>query len=101
MTQDFSKRRGDAMRYPVPSPLSENVFGKYYVLDTCNGCGVCFSMADEFFGAVEGDSYYYIKRQPMNQAEDDHIRVVQAACIVDAIKSDGDSTFFDIWNYDE
>lgn len=87
------------MRYSVPSRLVENTPGKYYVLDDCNGCGLCRSLAGSFFNYVEGGKYYYIQRQPMDMNEDDIMQEAIELCTMNAIRSDGDQTFFDIWNY--
>jgi ferredoxin len=86
------------MRYYISSPLSENVPGKYYVLDQCNGCGLCRSIAGEFFDFVEGGKYYYILRQPLDRKEEDVMREAMELCVMNAIRDDGDETFFDIWN---
>ncbi len=87
------------MRYPVASRLAENSPGKYYVLDQCNGCGICRSIAGDFFDYVEGGKYYYIQRQPMDSREEDIMQEAIELCTMDAIGTDGDQTFFDIWNY--
>lgn len=87
------------MRFLVPSRLAENAPGKFYVLDQCNGCGLCRSIAADFFEYVEGGKYYYISRQPLTQYEEELMFEAMDLCTMDAIRSDGDQTFFDIWNY--
>ncbi len=87
------------MRYSVKARLAENSPGKYYVDDYCNGCGLCLSLAGKFFDYVEGGKYYYIQRQPLNADEDDIMQEAVELCTMNAIHTDGDQTFFDIWNY--
>ncbi len=87
------------MRYLVNDRLAENAPGKYYVVDQCNGCGLCLSIAGRFFDYVEGGKYYYIQRQPMNHDEEELLEEAIELCTMNAIRSDGDQTFFDIWNY--
>lgn len=86
------------MRYPVASPLEENSPGKYYILDLCNGCGLCRSIAGRFFEYTEGGKYYYIHRQPANAKEDELMQEAIELCTMNAICTDGDQTFFDNWN---
>ncbi len=87
------------MRYYIPSALSENVPGKYYVIDQCNGCGLCRSIGGGFFDFVEDGKYYFISRQPQNDQEEEIMCEAMELCVMNAIRSDGDQTFFDIWNY--
>jgi len=87
------------MRYPVATRLAENSPGKYYVLDHCNGCGLCRSVAGRLFEYVEGGKYYYIQQQPMDPKEEELLQEAIEICTMNAICSDGDQTFFDIWNY--
>ncbi len=87
------------MRFSVNTRLAENSPGKYYVVDHCNGCGLCLSIAGRFFDYVEGGKYYYVQRQPMNPDEEELLQEAIELCTMNAIRSDGDQTFFDIWNY--
>ena len=87
------------MRYSVPSRLAENSPGKYYVLDLCNGCGLCRSVAGKFFDYVEGGKYYYIQCQPLDGEEEELMLEAIELCTMCAIRDDGDQTFYDIWNY--
>ncbi len=86
------------MTYLVKARLAENAPGKYYVIDHCNGCGLCLSIAGRFFDYVEDGKYYYIQRQPLNPDEEELMQEAMELCTMDAIKSDGDQTFFDTWN---
>jgi ferredoxin len=87
------------MKDSVVSRLVENSSGKYYVIDNCNGCGLCRSIAGNLFEYVESGKYYYIQHQPMNLQEEELMQEAIELCTMNAIRSDGDQTFFDIWNY--
>jgi ferredoxin len=82
--------------YHHPSP--KTFPGRYYVLDQCNGCGLCRTIAGDLFDYTEGGEYYYLVRQPRTEAEEDLLREAIELCTMNAIMSDGDQTFFDIWN---
>ena len=58
---------------------------RFYVTEDCNGCGVCKSMAPDFFDFSEYAYYYFLVRQPQNELEISLLRDVAAVCTVDAI----------------
>ncbi len=70
--------------------FSENVPGKYYVTDDCNGCGLCFSIALQNFKYNDDASYYYILQQPADAREDSDIREAISVCPMDCIRDDGE-----------
>lgn len=70
--------------------LRENVSGKYYVTDTCNGCGFCHSVAYQNFTHNADLSYYYVIRQPANEHEEHGILEAIELCQLDCIMDDGD-----------
>ncbi len=49
--------------------LPENVAGKYFVLDCCNACGLCKSVADTLFDSNKKGTYYFVSRQPSSAEE--------------------------------
>ena len=69
--------------------FEENVAGKYYVTDECNGCGLCFSLALQNFMYSNDSSYYYIYQQPADEREEADIREAISVCPVDCINDDG------------
>ena len=69
--------------------LEDNVTGKFYVIDTCNGCGLCFSKALQNFMYSNDSSYYYVYQQPADEREEEDIREAISVCPMDCIKDDG------------
>ena len=69
----------------------DNEAGKYYVTDTCNGCGLCFSVALQNFMYSNDSSYYYVYQQPADEREEADIREAISVCPMDCIKDDGDN----------
>jgi len=70
------------------SKSSNNVNGKYYVDNSCIGCGQCVDTACDFFAQAD-DGMAYVKKQPLNN--DDIILCEQACsnCPVEAIGNNG------------
>jgi ferredoxin len=69
--------------------LADNEPGKYYVTDTCDGCGLCFSRALQNFMYSNDSSYYYVYQQPADEREEADIRDAMSVCPMDCIKDDG------------
>ena len=69
--------------------LPDNAPGKYYVIDTCNGCGLCFSKALQNFMYSTDSSYYFIYQQPVDEREEADILEAISVCPMDCIKDDG------------
>ncbi|MGC8654377.1 MAG: ferredoxin [Candidatus Kryptoniota bacterium] len=59
---------------------------KFVITDDCNGCGVCKSMAPDYFDCVEYAHYYIIGRQPITESEIELFRDVADYCTVNAIR---------------
>jgi ferredoxin len=70
--------------------LEENVPGKYYVTDTCDGCGLCFSVALLNFMYSNDSSYYYVIQQPADEREEADILEAISVCPMDCIHDDGE-----------
>jgi ferredoxin len=73
----------------VEKRLEDNVPGKYYVTDACNGCGLCFSIALQNFMYSNDSLYYYVFQQPVDEREEADIREAISVCPTDCIKDDG------------
>jgi ferredoxin len=69
--------------------LVENVPGTYYVVDTCNGCGLCLSLAPNNFTYTDDASYYYVLKQPQTPEEEEQCKEAKQLCPVDCILDDG------------
>ncbi|HTR82547.1 MAG TPA: ferredoxin [Bacteroidota bacterium] len=74
------------MTESIHKPLAENVPGRFFVMDSCNGCGLCMSYAIHSFTFDDSACFYYIYRQPeTNEEADDVLRAI-SVCPMDAIK---------------
>lgn len=68
------------------SPRAEKEAGiEFYVTDDCNGCGLCKSVAPDFFGCVEYTYSYFMTRQPQTLREVELLRNASSLCALDAI----------------
>lgn len=74
---------------PEGKKLVDNAPGKFYVTDTCDGCGLCFSKALQNFMYSNDSSFYYIYQQPVDEREEEDIREAMSVCPQDCIKDDG------------
>lgn len=70
--------------------LHENARGRYYVTSSCNGCGVCFSIALQNFMYSDHASYYYVFQQPVDAREEDDIRRAMDLCPMNCIQDNGE-----------
>ncbi|MDE3058048.1 MAG: ferredoxin [Bacteroidota bacterium] len=73
----------------VGKPHPDNVPGRFYVLDTCNGCGLCLSYAIHSFSFDDSGLFYYVYRQPDTEDETDDVRKAMSVCPMDCICDDG------------
>lgn len=71
--------------------LRRNAYGKYYVTDECDGCGICASYAMLNFASSEDGSYHYVVQQPHDEWEEQAILDAMEACPMGCIKDDGDT----------
>lgn len=68
--------------------LPNNVPGKYYVSDDCDGCAYCASVAPENFDFDKGSNTYFVARQPSTAEEMEFVREAMDDCPVDAIREE-------------
>ncbi len=74
------------MTETTPKPLVENVPGRFHVMDSCNGCGLCMWYAIHSFTFDDSACFYYVYRQPEGQEEVDDVLHAMSVCPMDAIK---------------
>ena len=67
--------------------LPDNVPGKYYTTEECDGCAYCASVAPENFDYRKDSNTYFVARQPQTPEEEDFVREALEDCPVDAIRS--------------
>lgn len=72
--------------------LRANAYGKYYVTDECNGCGICASYAPANFESSFDGAYYGLIRQPVDESEEEAVRDAMEACPLRCIRDDGEPT---------
>ncbi len=72
--------------------LRKNEYGRYYVTDECNGCGVCAQCAELNFEQAFDGTYYYVVQQPYDDAEEAAVQAAIRACPMHAIRSDGEES---------
>ena len=68
--------------------LPQNVPGKYYTTEECDGCAYCASVAPEHFEFEKATNTYYVARQPANGEEEEYILEAKDDCPLDAIRTD-------------
>ena len=68
-----------------PKKLPNNVPGRYYTTEECDGCAYCASVAPDNFGYEKESNTYYVSRQPKSPEEEDFVREAMDDCPLDAI----------------
>ena len=68
--------------------VPENIEGPFYVDTTCVQCGNCTEVASENFS--QGEEFYYVYKQPINDEEYENCQQALEECPVDAIGDDGE-----------
>ncbi len=72
--------------------LPDNVPGKYFTTEECDGCAYCASVAPDNFDYQKESNTYFVARQPKNAEEEDFVREALEDCPVDAIRSEESHT---------
>jgi len=75
---------------PTGERRRTNVWGRYYVTDECDGCGVCAIHAPLNFERSWDRTYYAVAQQPQDEAEEGAMRAAIAACPLHCIEYDPD-----------
>lgn len=70
--------------------LQNNVPGKYYVTNECDGCGICFAQALQNFMYSNDSTFYFVCQQPADPREEEDIRQATELCPMNCIKDDGE-----------
>lgn len=72
--------------------LPDNVPGKYYTTEECDGCAYCASVAPDNFDYQKESNTYFVARQPQTPEEEEFVREALEDCPVDAIRSEESQT---------
>lgn len=67
--------------------LPNNVPGRYYTTEECDGCAYCASVAPENFDYEKNTNTYFVSRQPASPEEEEFVREAVEDCPVDAIRT--------------
>jgi ferredoxin len=67
-----------------------NAFGRYYVTDTCDGCGMCVEIAPLNFTFSPDGDYCAVFAQPTTPHEEGLVRRVMDVCPRACVADDGD-----------
>ena len=59
---------------------------EFCITESCNGCGLCKSIAPDFFYYIEYAYSYFIVRQPRSESEVELLRDTLSFCMLDAIR---------------
>ncbi len=76
------------MEPKVIQRLPDNVPGKYFTSDECDGCAYCASVAPENFDYQRESNTYFVARQPQTMEEEEYMREALEDCPVDAIHTE-------------
>ena len=68
--------------------LPNNVDGKYYITEECDGCAYCASVAPENFEFDKATNTYFVSKQPETQEEKEFVQEAMEDCPVDAVQAD-------------
>lgn len=75
------------MERKLPTKLPNNVPGKYYTTDDCDGCAYCASVAPENFDYEKSTNTYFVARQPEDPVQEEFLQEALDDCPVDAIRA--------------
>ena len=67
--------------------LPENIAGKYYTTEECDGCAYCAAVAPDNFEFNKPTNTYFVGKQPVDAEEEELVREAKEDCPVDAIRS--------------
>lgn len=68
--------------------LPDNVPGKYYTTEECDGCAYCAAVAPENFEFDKPTNTYFVAKQPVDSEEEEMVSDAKEECPVDAIRTE-------------
>jgi ferredoxin len=66
--------------------LPNNVPGKYYTTEECDGCAYCAAVAPDNFEFDKPTNTYFVGKQPVDSEEEELMHEAKDDCPLDAIK---------------
>jgi ferredoxin len=70
--------------------LPENVAGKYYTTEECDGCAYCAAVAPDNFEFNKPTNTYFIGKQPVDAEEEELVFEAMEDCPLDAIRCESE-----------
>jgi len=70
--------------------IRASAWGRYYVTDECDACGLCAECAPGNFGRSWDGTYYAVAAQPTTDREEREVEQAMATCPLQCIHDDGD-----------
>ena len=70
--------------------LRRNAWGRFYVTDECNGCGLCAECAGANFERSDDGTYFYVIQQPYDELEEQAMLEAMNTCTEACIQDDGE-----------
>ena len=68
--------------------LPNNVHGKYYTTEDCDGCAYCAMIAPENFDFHKETNTYFVSKQPTSPEEEELMEQLIEDCPIDAVRMD-------------
>lgn len=73
----------------IKQRIKENAPGKYYIIDQCIGCSLCYELSPRNFSMNLDDGYDFVFKQPETQEDEAKCIKAMQSCPADAIRDDG------------
>ena len=73
----------------IKQRIKENAPGKYYIIDKCIGCSLCYELSPRNFSMNLEEGYDFVFRQPETQEDEARCLKAMQSCPADAIRDDG------------
>ena len=69
--------------------IRENVPGKYYIIDKCIGCSLCYELSPRNFSMNLDEGHDFVFEQPETREDEAKCLKAMHSCPADAIRDDG------------
>jgi len=73
----------------IKQSIRENAPGKYYIIDQCIGCALCYELSPRNFSMNLHEGYVFVFKQPEKQEDEAQCLKAMQSCPADAIRDDG------------
>ena len=73
----------------IKQRIKENVPGKYYIVDKCIGCALCYELSPRNFSMNLDEGYDFVFKQPETQEDEALCLKAMQSCPADAIRNNG------------